>query len=470
MATLSQIAGLGLLGCLILNLPTHTKASEQVHEGHNAEAYAFINGQWFDGQEFSKGTRYAVHGRLTRTQPDTVKHTLDLGGGYVVPPFGEAHTHNVEGVWNIDQVVHQYVRDGIFYVKNLNDIPELVLGIRHRLNKPESIDVIFAHAGLTGRNGHPTGLYEETLRTHRYEPVIGPREKGWFKGRAYFEISSMKDLEDQWPAIRATNPDFLKVYLADSGHFSDNTESPDNGFRKGLDPRLISPIVTFAHQQGLRVSAHVETADDFRAALQGNVDEIAHIPGWFLPSPSQNSAVLLTQKDALLAAKRSVVVVTTTVAGHFHPPGHQAHNPDESQHFPSKAGSHHPASDETTRDAAREIQTKNLTLLHQAGVKIAIGSDHAETALPEALHLHQLGVFDNRTLLKMWCETTPQSIFPSRKIGRLDDGYEASFLVLQGNPLENFEHVRNITFRFKQGVPLAVAPVSHLHANPKPSH
>ena len=58
---------------------------------------------------------------------------------------------------------------------------------------------------------------------------------------------------------------------------------------------------------------------------------------------------------------------------------------------------------------------KNLKLLHQAGVKIAIGSDHAETALAEALHLYHLDVFDNLTLLKMWSEITPQTIFPSRK-------------------------------------------------------
>jgi imidazolonepropionase-like amidohydrolase len=82
---------------------------------------------------------------------------------------------------------------------------------------------------------------------------------------------------------------------------------------------------------------------------------------------------------------------------------------------------------------------ENLKLLHQAGVTIAIGSDHAETALAEALHLHQLGVFDNLTLLKMWSETTPQTIFLQGKLGDLRRGFKASFLVLQKNPLEDFK-------------------------------
>ena len=56
--------------------------------------------------------------------------------------------------------------------------------------------------------------------------------------------------------------------------------------------------------------------------------------------------------------------------------------------------------------------------------------------------------FPNRTLL-------PKTIFPERKIGHLAEGFEASFLVLEGNPLEEFDHVKDITMRFKQGVDLA---------------
>ena len=93
-----------------------------------------------------------------------------------------------------------------------------------------------------------------------------------------------------------------------------------------------------------------------------------------------------------------------------------------------------------------------MRLLHKHGVKIAIGTDSYDlTSLAEATHLNGMGVFDNLTLLKLWCETTPQAIFPNRRVGQLEQGSEASFLVLNGNPVENFEYVKGIKLRVKQG-------------------
>jgi imidazolonepropionase-like amidohydrolase len=42
-------------------------------------------------------------------------------------------------------------------------------------------------------------------------------------------------------------------------------------------------------------------------------------------------------------------------------------------------------------------------------------------------------------------------IFPKRKIGHLREGYDASFLVLEGNPVEDFAHVRKIRMQVKRG-------------------
>jgi imidazolonepropionase-like amidohydrolase len=51
----------------------------------------------------------------------------------------------------------------------------------------------------------------------------------------------------------------------------------------------------------------------------------------------------------------------------------------------------------------------------------------------------------------MLVETTPQAIFTSRKIGRLEEGYEASLLVLRENPLEDLERLGDVRLRMKQG-------------------
>ena len=74
-----------------------------------------------------------------------------------------------------------------------------------------------------------------------------------------------------------------------------------------------------------------------------------------------------------------------------------------------------------------------------------------DTSVGEAIYLKSLSVFDNAELLRMWCETGTYTTFPHRKIGYLREGYEASFIVLRGNPLTNFENVRDIHMLFKQG-------------------
>ncbi len=73
------------------------------------------------------------------------------------------------------------------------------------------------------------------------------------------------------------------------------------------------------------------------------------------------------------------------------------------------------------------------------------------TARREVDALRRLAVWDDRTLLRMWYETTLRSIYPGRKIGRPAEGYEASFLALARNPLEDLGAVDSIAVRMKQG-------------------
>jgi imidazolonepropionase-like amidohydrolase len=103
------------------------------------------------------------------------------------------------------------------------------------------------------------------------------------------------------------------------------------------------------------------------------------------------------------------------------------------------------------------LNIRNLRLLHQHHVKLALGSDeYRYDTLPEALYIEALGVFDNRTLLNIWCTSTAETIFQKRKIGRLQEGYEASFLALEGDPLRDFSNVTKIKLRVKQGHVLTI--------------
>ncbi len=102
-----------------------------------------------------------------------------------------------------------------------------------------------------------------------------------------------------------------------------------------------------------------------------------------------------------------------------------------------------------------EVIRPNVAILQRFGVMLLVGSDSfRQSPASEAMLLSKLRLFSNQELLRMWCETMPRAIFPGRRIGRLDAGYEASFLVLEGDPVSDFGNTGKISLRVKRGLVL----------------
>ena len=393
-----------------------------------SKVYEFNNAHWFNSREFRRGRFYSVRGVLTFKKPARIDSVIDLGGKYVIPPFGEAHNHNIEYSDRIDEVVRKYIQEGVFYVKNPNNLPMAKSQLSGKINTPTSIDVVFANGGLTASGGHPLGVVRRNLDR-------GAPPSDWAEGSFYFIIDNLADLDRKWEKILLGKPDFIKTYLQYSEEYE--KRKGDNTYFdwRGLNPALLPEIVRRAHQAGLRVSTHAETATDFHNALVAGVDEINHTPGlrpdkgdWTKYDPSR---FWISEADARLAGRNRVVVVTTLVFAIDH-----ALQKKEGEPF----------------EEIRALLLHNLQILRNHKVHIAIGSDsYRQTSLAEALNLQKLAAFDNRTLLKLWCEDTATAIFPNRKIGHLKEGYEASFLVLKGDPIQDFTNVQRIEMRVKQG-------------------
>jgi len=72
----------------------------------------------------------------------------------------------------------------------------------------------------------------------------------------------------------------------------------------------------------------------------------------------------------------------------------------------------------------------------------------------EVTYLATLGVLTPLELLRLWSEATPRAIFPQRRVGCLEEGCEASLLVLAGDPAADFANTRRIALRMKDGRPL----------------
>ncbi len=101
------------------------------------------------------------------------------------------------------------------------------------------------------------------------------------------------------------------------------------------------------------------------------------------------------------------------------------------------------------------MHAHNLAVLAEAGAPLAIGSDLFNgTAVAEALHLASFDALTDAQIFALLAVQTPRLIFPGRRIGHLREGYEASFLVLSGDPTADLGAIRDIRLRVKNGVPL----------------
>jgi imidazolonepropionase-like amidohydrolase len=389
----------------------------------------FDNGRWLNGERFVAATVFVEDERLRFAQGKkearaAAQQTIDLAGKHVAPPFCESHNHNLGADYRNERSIYNYLRDGVFYVKVLSNLPKESAAVWGTYNLPRSVDAVFANGGITGPGGHPIRLRERLLEQGVYEGFT----KETLKDHAYYVVDSEADIEAKWPLILQYRPDFLKLILVESEHYAERRDDPAFFGLKGLSPQIFAKLVERAHRNNLRVSVHIESAYDFHAAVSAGVEEIAHLPGYRAPQ-------LIDKADAAEAARRGIVVVTT--AGLIN-----RHKEREPERYA----------------AVREAQIANLRLLKETGVKLAVGSDeYDDTSVAEVAHLRGLGVFSDAEILRMWTAHCAGA-FAGRRIGQLADGYEASFIAFDGDPLTNFEATRRIALRVKDGRILELSP------------
>lgn len=399
-----------------------------IAQGAEPANYRFINGNWFNGEEFKTRTLYSVDGVFSDVAPSGKLRTVDLNDGYVLPPFGDAHNHTLELIYNVETFGKKLISHGIFYVKNPNSVPRFTNPIRETVARRDTVDGVFANGGITGTDGHPARIYDEILAKGPFK-ALGITS---YDGLAYHLINSEAELESKWPQILSKNPDFIKTYLLYSEEFEQRKDDRKYYGLKGLDPDLYRMVVKKAQNAGLRVSTHVNTAADFSLAVRAGVDEINHLPGRFAFSTNEFERYTLSEADVILAAKKGITVVPTYSLF--------LNRQDKGEEFKRKA---------------LKVQKENLRLLSKYKVRIALGPDsYNQTSQLEAFYLKDLGVFTNLEMIRMWSIDTPTTIFPKRKITKLENGYEASFIVVPQNPLVEFDTLKEIYYAFKQGYPV----------------
>ncbi len=158
-----------LLSISILFFFFHSVTGQSILEKKKQDNLAFINGNVFDGEKFIKKNIYSVKGEITFLEPNELDSIIDVDNKYIIPPFGDAHTHNLDRVWQMSFLPKQYLAEGTFYILNLTSKLSGVQKNIEYFKKKNTIDVRFSHQGLTSTLGHPFMAYEPFVMNIPYE-------------------------------------------------------------------------------------------------------------------------------------------------------------------------------------------------------------------------------------------------------------------------------------------------------------
>ncbi len=399
-----------------------TLFSTTLHTQNTQPVYQFSNGNWFDGTRFVEQTWYSVAGKFTQKVPVKVDSVVDLAWRWIVPPLGDAFCSGLSEHSFISQQLESYSADGVFYLQVLANTQEARKKAGALLGKPDSPETVFANGGFTSTLGHPFLKYEAPAQGVRNPTEIANkyttiREGRAMHGNGYWFVDNKKSLNNIWKDVVAQMPGVVSIYLLDV----QNSGGKEN---KGLTADAAKAVVKKAHKSGLRVFAHVETAEDVRLGLKIGVDGFANLPGHEWDGKGDGTKYELTDLDLKSLAKKKTPVVALL--------------------------SH--AQTQANRPNALDIQSTLVKRLLEHGINVVIGTDDPQRAVrSEVNYWFQLKDLDNAQAIKVFCVNTPQAIFPKRKIGQFAEGYEASFLVLNGNPLQNLLKLRDIAFKVRQG-------------------
>ncbi|AWF81346.1 hypothetical protein BTJ40_11240 [Microbulbifer sp. A4B17] len=413
---------LGLVGVL---------STMAVPHAYCADSFAIEGAKWFDGANFKQATWFVDEdGFLTKTRPQKVDYTIDASGKFVVPPYGEGHNHNLQNPWAIKNFGPLQVNSGVFYSVQMCSFGEEV---KAQFSSKDTMDVLYASDCITASDGHPLRLIlngkknvsDDELKIAQ-EMVMVAEDKG--------------DLDQIWEKVKANHPSFIKLMLVGSEKFEERHGDKKYLGVNGLNPKLVPVIVERAHKLGIPVVAHVDTAHDAMVAIKAGVDILGHLPGYRIARNEGFDRQDYVLSDAVIAAaaKQGTKLIATASV-----PSEHSYPEDELKEI-------------------QAVQKDNLSRLRNAGVPLLMGSDNfSGTVLREIRYLDTLDIAPREVLLKSLTMDTPKWMFPERHLGSFSEGAEGSFLILEGNPLEDLGFLDKIYIGVKQGHILVSSPSSN---------
>ncbi|MDN7128039.1 amidohydrolase family protein [Pseudidiomarina sp. 1APR75-33.1] len=386
-------------------------------------ADAYRNGYWWNGSEFVQDTRFVEAGKFVAAhRVKQVSNSYDLDGAYMLPPLADAHNHNLQTPWLVDNFHSSYIDRGILYGAMLCGSHLNAGEAREGLRRARLASIKVAGACISSSDGHPLAM---ALASRGGRSETAPAS---LYDHSYIVVDAVGDIERKWPLIAAGAEDLVKIILV---HHEDQTRrgAPEYFGLNGLIVKVVMALVPYLQERGLRVVAHTESAADFSLAVAAGVDWVGHLPGYHWAEGKIAEDYRIAEATARLAAAKGIKVVATAGVVEL---------------FKNVSAAE--------KKRVQNLQKENLELLRTAGVELLSGSDQFQgSVIDELIYLREHMHLDAVALLNTATRVTPKALFPERQVGELGPGFEASFNAYPGNPLADFAVLRKPIAVVQQG-------------------
>jgi imidazolonepropionase-like amidohydrolase len=252
-----------------------------------------------------------------------------------------------------------------------------------------------------------------------------------------FWISTEEEARTAVQELAPRNVDMVKIWVDDR-----------NGQFEKLTPELYGAVIDEAHQQGLRVTAHVYTLEDAKGLLRAGLDAFAHgirdmdVDDEVVELFAERPTVVLVPNLPNPGVATDLSWLSGTIP------------PDELQQMQERS---------VDRPAAQEafgIQARNLARLSAEGVTIGFGTDGGAGWSPHAEMEDMVRAGLTPADVIVAATRNSADLLALDDLGTLEAGKSADFVVLEANPLDDITNTRRIVDVYLRGTAVDRAALS----------
>jgi imidazolonepropionase-like amidohydrolase len=222
--------------------------------------------------------------------------------------------------------------------------------------------------------------------------------------------------------------DYIKVWVDDR----------DGQYEK-TSPAQYSAIIDEAHKHGIPVAAHIFSMEDAKGLLRAGIDAFAH--GIRDRDIDDETVALFVERPHVVLIPnlpdRGVKVDMSWLRGSI-PDGELAE---------IQAG----FKDDPEMQAFFGIQARNMVRLHEAGVKIAMGTDGRIMWEPHVQLADMVAAGMSPADVIIAATRNSAEVIGLHDTGTLAGGMIADFIVLDANPLDDITNTRTINAVYLRG-------------------